>query len=401
MRIRKALVALSLAGAISTSSCIDWKYVGMSAYRKYDAFAVEFKRRRARRNALLKKYFSPNLDAKVTPQRRYTCEKGMVLPGGLKTHAYVFLQTHQDSITEKSHPPTAHSQITIFRVLQYLAKRKGIKVVIREGFYNTDFFDPKENKKNISVVKKIFRKCVSKVMSRIRGEKRNLPKQKEAEDICLINFYVPTGLSNAYYAPLFLLMSEHPGLRNIGFEKKSSAYSKWMKSLDKQSKSQPKQDDEETSQDFNFQGIKRFLDGWEKMKKEEDKTEMPNAVRETIPSLSSEQLKRLIGRLISDSIYNSKNELKEQVKYWHKHGKYFLEQRSAIAVESIVSHASQNSAVLIGSNHFFSMVVELVNVPHDKRPTVHFLEDQCTNRDSFVTPVERMMPIVDLLVGKP
>jgi hypothetical protein len=420
MRIRRTLKAAALAVALTFSSCHFQRGVPLVEQqnkrmnrrdsemqkrfeveeKQHKAFFVELKRRRKRRQALLKKYFSEDPNIKVAPLRRFSCDEGLVLPGALKTHAYVFLQIHKNPLTGELGPDGAQSQITIFRVLQHLAKMKRASTIFYEGLYQSKSFDRKSiSQKGMSLAKKSFKRCINEVVSKIRTKKRDLPKQREVEDICLVNFYVGTGLRNSQVAPLYLLISDYPGIRIMGFERKASPYEQAFKLFDKHRQSQTKQGDENTPQYFNFPGIKVLLDGLAKMKEDENRSEVLGIIFSSIPYLNNDQFMYLFKSLKSSGILKSKID-RESCKLWHKHGKYLEEKRSAHAIESVIGHSSQNTALVIGEGHFSSIVSALLNVNLRKRPTIHFLESECTNRSSFVTPFERMSAIVDVLVEK-
>jgi len=408
MRFRRTLAALAVASAMGSSSC-HWEYVGRSAGRQYNTFFKEQKKR-------MESEFADSMGALGSPVRkpeapgRFSCDGGLVYPGGLKTESFVFLQIHQNSYTQKMSSLPAHSQILVYHVLRNLIKRFGIKTVILEGLeHNQLYLQSKEQLEEASETRGTFERCVSEAASWARNIKPGLQKKEEAEDVCLMNFFA-RGKLVAHWQ---LLSANDPGMRMIGFEIKDRMWIEVTETLDKigkglnelvenDSKKQQSPDSQNTQKDeIDTYGIKALLEGMREYNGIRKKSYI-DVLFEIAPSISPEVArKRLYWR------YNDSPELRkfiplfeEMFLFWHKHGKYISKTRSVHALKSILLHSSHNTALVIGADHRDTMVMELGRIPHQYRPTVHFLEFECTNKDSFVTSNSRMLEILNALSEK-
>jgi len=124
-------------------------------------------------------------------EKIFSCERGIILPGGLKTRAFVFLQAHEDPFTQEMSFVSARSQLLIYRVLQQLAKKHGVRTVALEGEKDSALLRrSKEEREWDTDFKKIFKRCASDAASKFQSRRpESRLRQNEAEDACLMGFY--------------------------------------------------------------------------------------------------------------------------------------------------------------------------------------------------------------------
>lgn len=402
MKLKRALLAVSFAAAAS-SSChfqplAERHYWGELRNRMQSEYAENMR-------ALNKK-----VDV-TSPPRRFSCDGGLVLPGGIKTDAFVFLQYHFDNVSQKLPYQSAQSQLLIYRVLQDLIKKYGIRTVILEGYEQNrlyqHYYQSAEKKEEIASVRVSFERCARKVSS-LAGKAVPGLQKKEAEDICLMSFFA-IGDPEAHWK---LLLTETPGTRITGFEIHDRTYKEVMEHLSRLTRTALELDGkapgraapERQGTILYWLSIDRVRALLEESKK---KDEGPNFLDVLLdpavaPGISPELAKKRIAEYCGDSPRCRRMAplTEEKFMFWHKYGEYIMRTRSSHAVKSILLHASHNSALVIGADHMRTMAFELGKIPHRYRPTVHFLESECTNKSAHATPTERMLDVVNVLSEK-
>jgi len=413
MKFRKTLAALTLAAATTSASC-NLEYVGRDAGRQYKTFYKEHEKRVVTEHAERMKALDKTVKISARPEL-FSCDGGLTFPGGLKTETFVFLQGHADPFTNKMSSLPAHSQALIYRVLLNLIKKARIKTVLIEGFLNNQlYFQSKEEQGHAYDTKDSFEKCVSEIASRARKFAPGLHKKEEAEDICLLNFFTQDKEGVNWQ----LLYTRNPDLRLTGFEVRDrmrreideefDRMGKIIKGIIETSKKQESQGSQVSKHDdIDLHGIKTLLQGIKKELEDFRKYTYLEVLLLLADRISPETIRKSLSNYCGDSPMCKEwlPKAEELFLFWHKYGKYATDIRSSYAVKSMLLHSFHNTALVIGALHRDTLIMELYKIPHKYRPTVHFLEFECTNKDSFVTSNTRMLEIVDALIqnqqGKP
>jgi len=358
--------------------------------------------------------FGKTIKTSDMPQR-FPCDQGLVLPGGLKTNAFVFLQWHFNELTNEMPAISAQSETLIHRVLQTLIERHGVRSVILEGYGNDRLFEQnfqsEEERRNLPMTQIAHERCVNKIVA---GAAKTHPalEKREAQDICLIDLF----LKGDGIAHMKLLLSDNPSLRITGFETKDRLWDEVMEALKKLARKHQEAEGIlvfQTSdrngylrKEVDIHGIRALAI---KMGPQDNSESLLSLLMDAdiAPLISPEVARKRLAEICRGSPDCQKRlpMYEESFLFWHRYGTYIEKVRSSHAVKSILLNSSHNTALVIGAGHRNSLAVKLGKVPFQYRPTVHFLEFECTNKDSFVTSNTRMLEIVDALIknqqGKP
>lgn len=412
--MRRALTGALLAAALTTSSChiyradpmVEQKYRKiMQARSDSREFFSELKKREDNEHAdFMRAMGEPQ--KKPEPLRRFPCEEGMVLPGGLDTHAFVLLQEHRDSMSGRISPGAVKSRLLIFRILQRLAKRYGIGIVFLEG---SPLGRQKETDGAAAASRKSFERCKQEIASKLDESGAEPAGQNEIEDLCVLDFLAKERDDD----PIRMLESLVPSVSVVGFERETRRYEEMGGAMEDLSRHEKRLDEKDgkyklrwTSTHWTFQelegpdypGIKRLLEA-------NDGESGYTIVDALLDFKYAHVVKREVAMRIFAVLAEGHPKKDELVGLAMKHfdfakryGEFAVKTRSRHAVEGIASNPSMNSAVVIGKGHFGSMVTALLYVSHDASPTVHFIEPECADRDALATPRERMLRIVNALV---
>ena len=291
----------------------------------------------------------PPIVEQTSQRYRHPCENE-VIPGGMKTHSYVLLQIHEEKvghiaelkkiIGEVSGDPTrtmtdgaALSQILQFRVINDLIRKFGVKTVILEGMRSSknplmlvskNEMDPTQREFFEKLVS-ISEKCIPEAMR----THPDLSEKHAAEDFCIALYIFQDPLSN-----YVLFATSNPVIAFTGFEREDF-HERIKKAFD--------------PSDPNYESSKKIIDRYERAGRD--------------PKILEEAAKNDPMRFLVDG-------------------------RSADAIHAVLSHSSQNTAVVIGAGHKDSMKDEIKIIPKENRPTFHFIPPACQNREEFFVSPE-------------
>jgi hypothetical protein len=438
MRARRALMAGVVAAALTLPSCHFHKRDSQLEHAKRSnrdpqleernrRIAEELRKQQVlyeqhlalgreilRRRRLRSSYKEKLLDQINGTRLPHSCESGVVLPGDLKTHAFVFLWVHRNPATNTINLASARSHLHIYRILQHLVSKYQISTVVMEGRPNFTLILPKEGVKSTTA---IFNGCARELRSKTQGKQETFG-QNELEDICLLNFL----LKGVDDGPLVLFLIANPTIKATGFEKIDETYSQVMKSLNSLGEKTGQQRFDlsyATVAELDLDGIMTLIEESNALKRlaresydhiEDDPNRdllfeildgMFQLYNEaTAPDIDLEKGKKFLSNLTRLGIIPKENlgAFQELFELFHTYGRYMVNTRSRYAVESIMSHSSNDMALVIGGDHMDSMVEHLLKIPVKDRPTVHFLDPHCQDIDVFVTPSGRILEIIEPIV---
>jgi hypothetical protein len=411
----KALIGASLAAFLSCSSCgMNRPVVSEQSLAKImkdnvdsKAFFAEVRKRRANERAAFKRVLGMPAE-KAGPPRRYPCEKGLILPGGQPSHAYVLLQAHRDPIDQELSLESMRSQLLIIRVLRHLAEKEGVRMIFMEGEL---LGQSKEKNAGAFATREAFGRCLEAVSSRLAREGAGRVESREIEDVCLADFVLKGQEDDLYY----MISALNPSTSVGGFERETPIYREATSAMDglKGKKKAVEKDGGNTAyklrlpsrywsfDDYyapDFEGMRRILSSKAEGGGETTIFDMIFDVR-FAKEFDREKVRVLLSYALSK--HPDRDELLEHsikfFDYVKKFGEFVLETRSFYAVQSAVSYPRMNTAVVIGAYHMDSMLYALLHLAYGDMPTVHFLERECTNMESFLTSDRRLLEIVSAL----
>ena len=292
----------------------------------------------------------PPIVEQTSQRYRHPCENE-VIPGGMKTHSYILLQIHEEKvghiaelkkiIGEVSGDPTrtmtdgaALSQILQFRIINDLIKNYGIKTVILEGMPKKPLklLSKKEmdstQREFFEMLVSISEKCIPEAMR----THPDLSEKHAAEDFCLALYIFQDPLSN-----YILLATSNPVIAFTGFEREDFR-ERIKKAFD--------------PSDPNYESAKKIIERYERTGRDP--------------------------KILEDAVKNDPM-------------RFLVEGRSTDAVREVISHSSQNAALVIGEGHRDSMKETINKIPPTERPTFHFIPPTCQNREAFFVSPEAIM----------